>query len=137
MQLRTEANRSSVCRSRRGAAFRKPHHSRFPAHSPGIQWHRESSRTCFEGPFGEVIRATGPMSNPNPFRFSTKYHDVETDLIYYGYRYYNATTGSWVSRDPISEKGGVNIYSFVVNDPLRRWDSIGQFPNPKRGQPID
>ena len=30
------------------------------------------------GPFGEVIRATGPMAKENPFRFSTKYQDEET-----------------------------------------------------------
>ena len=37
------------------------------------------------GPFGEVLRATGPMAKVNPFRFSTKYQDDETDLLYYGY----------------------------------------------------
>ena len=36
------------------------------------------------GPFGELIRATGPMAKLNPFRFSTKYDDDESDL-YYGY----------------------------------------------------
>jgi len=57
------------------------------------------------GPFGEVIRATGPMAKGNPFRFSTKYQDDETDLLYYGYRYYNASTGRWLSRDPFDESG--------------------------------
>ena len=32
------------------------------------------------GPFGEVLRATGPMAKANPFRFSAKYQDDETDL---------------------------------------------------------
>src|SRR6267154_3801299 len=40
------------------------------------------------GPFGETIRITGSASG-NPCRFSTKYSDVETDFLYYGYRYYN------------------------------------------------
>jgi hypothetical protein len=35
------------------------------------------------GPFGEIIRATGPMAKFNPLRFSTKYQDEETDLVYY------------------------------------------------------
>jgi RHS repeat-associated protein len=48
------------------------------------------------GPFGEVIRATGPMAKANPFRFSTKYQDDETDLAHYGYRYYSASTGKGV-----------------------------------------
>jgi RHS repeat-associated protein len=57
------------------------------------------------GPFGELIRATGPMAKLNPFRFSTKYQDDENDLLYYGYRYYNASTGRWLSKDPITELG--------------------------------
>ena len=69
------------------------------------------------GPFGEVIRATGPMAEANPFRFSTKYQDAETDLLYYGYRYYRADTGRWLSRDPIMEHGGLNLYGFVLNNP--------------------
>jgi hypothetical protein len=39
------------------------------------------------GPFGELIRASGPIAKLNPFRFSTKYEDDETDLVYYGSRY--------------------------------------------------
>jgi YD repeat-containing protein len=36
------------------------------------------------GPFGEVLRQTGPMAKANPFRFSTKYQDDETHLLCYG-----------------------------------------------------
>src|SRR5207237_10855953 len=44
------------------------------------------------GPFGELIRASGFLSKSHLFRFSTKYQDDETDLNYYGYRYYAAST---------------------------------------------
>jgi RHS repeat-associated protein len=57
------------------------------------------------GPFGEVIRTTGPLAKANPLRFSTKYQDDESDLLYYGYRYYKGSTGNWVSRDPVDERG--------------------------------
>jgi RHS repeat-associated protein len=77
------------------------------------------------GPFGEVIRATGPMAKLNPFRFSTKYDDDETDQLYYGYRYYNPSTGRWLSRDPIEENGGLNIYAFVKNNPIIAVDICG------------
>ena len=70
------------------------------------------------GPFGEVIRATGPMAKANPFRFSTKYQDEESDLLYYGYRYYNASTGRWISRDPEEEGGSLNAFAFVENNSL-------------------
>lgn len=53
------------------------------------------------GPFGELLRATGPMAKANPYRFSTKYHDDESDLLYYGYRSYNPNLGRWLSRDPL------------------------------------
>ena len=42
-----------------------------------------------------------------------------------GHRFYNPTTGRWLSRDPIVEKGGLNIYGFVSNDPLDRYDHLG------------
>ena len=34
----------------------------------------------------------------------------------YGFRYYSPQMGRWVSRDPIGERGGVNLYGFVGND---------------------
>jgi len=77
------------------------------------------------GPFGELIRSTGPMAKANPFRFSTKFQDDETDLLYYGYRYYNGSTGRWISRDPIEERGGLNLYAFVRNNPLSSIDARG------------
>ena len=77
------------------------------------------------GPFGEVIRATGPMARANPFRFSTKFQDDETDLLYYGYRYLNTATGRWLSRDPIEEKGGINLYCFIGNDACDKADYFG------------
>jgi uncharacterized protein RhaS with RHS repeats len=45
------------------------------------------------GPFGEPLCVYGTMSKINPFRFSTKYTDDETGLLYYGYRYYSPSLG--------------------------------------------
>ena len=47
-------------------------------------------------PFGNIIRSTGPAADDNPFRFSTKYHDDETGLVYYGFRYYDPVLGRWL-----------------------------------------
>ena len=69
------------------------------------------------GPFAEPIRASGPMAKANPIRFSTKYTDYQSGLVYYGYRYYGPTIGRWPSRDPIGEVGDENLYGFVENDP--------------------
>ena len=43
----------------------------------------------------------------------------------YGYRYYDPLTGRWPNRDPIEEDGGDNLYGFVGNDGVDRWDPIG------------
>ena len=86
---------------------------------------RSASAIYEYGPFGELIRATGSMAEKNPFRFSTKFADKGTGLIYYGMRYYNPTTGRWISRDPIGEQGGLNLYGFVGNDPIGGFDLIG------------
>jgi len=77
------------------------------------------------GPFGEVIRATGPMAKANPFRFSTKYQDDESDMLYYGHRYYKPSMGTWPSRDPIQEDGGFNIYGLVGGDCINKADLLG------------
>jgi RHS repeat-associated protein len=63
------------------------------------------------------------------FRFSTKYmdHEVETrgGIYYYGYRHYSPELGRWLSRDPIGEEGGVNLYGMVGNDAVNLWDLLG------------
>ena len=45
--------------------------------------------------------------------------------LYYGYRYYAPGFGRWVSRDPIREKGGHNLYGMTGNAPLTRLDRLG------------
>ena len=77
------------------------------------------------GPFGELLRATCPLAREFNFLFSTKYFDWETGLYYYGHRYYNPTTGRWLSRDPIVEGGGLNLYGFVRNNPVNYYDHLG------------
>jgi RHS repeat-associated protein len=77
------------------------------------------------GPFGQLIRANGTLAKINPFRFSTKYADDETDLLYYGFRYYNPLTGRWPNRDPMGEVGGLNAYCFLKNDTRNKIDLLG------------
>ncbi len=47
-----------------------------------------------------------------------------------GLRSYSAQFGRWVNRDPIEEKGGINLYVFSGNDALDQFDLIGlSWPN--------
>jgi RHS repeat-associated protein len=77
-------------------------------------------------PYGNTISKTGALADVNPFRFSTKYSDQETGLLYYGHRYYQPESGRWISRDPIAEKGGFNILAFCANSPAYRVDPFGK-----------
>ena len=94
-----------------------------------------------------TVEAAGPFGHELcPFRFSSKYRDVETGLYYYGYRYYSPETGRWPSRDPLGDQvflkermkevpqtirerlareGLGPLYQFVGNDPVNRWDWLG------------
>ncbi len=78
------------------------------------------------GPFGELLRTTGPMAKPNPLRFSTKYEDDGTDLLYYGYRYCSGSTGRWPSHDPAEEDAGPDLYAFLSGDALNNVDLLGR-----------
>jgi len=92
------------------------------------------------GPFGELVQQTGIMAKNNPIRFSTKYQDDESDFLYYGYRYYKPSTGTWPNRDPLGdygvklmqngnaytrEKCSLNLYAFDDNDAIDEIDLLG------------
>jgi len=77
------------------------------------------------GPFGEPIRVSGLAATLNPFRFSTKRTCNTTDLVLYEYRAYSPCLGRWMSRDPVEETGGGNLYEFVFGNPLNNFDRLG------------
>lgn len=74
-------------------------------------------------PFGNRIVNEGSFESP--FGFSTKYQDKESKLYYYGYRFYQAEHGRWLSKDPIEESGGENLFGFVKNDGINLVDFRG------------
>lgn len=76
-------------------------------------------------PYGNIIYESGSYADENPFRFSTKYHDDETGLVYYGYRYYYPELGRWINRDPSGEGAGINLYLSVQNNLVNQNDFLG------------
>jgi len=68
-------------------------------------------------PFGQ------PVSGSEKYGFTGKEHD-ETELMYFGARYYKLSTGRFINVDPI--KDGINWYSYVENNPLTRVDPDGR-----------
>ncbi|WMB14224.1 RHS repeat domain-containing protein [Akkermansia muciniphila] len=78
-------------------------------------------------PYGGLVTSEGNMAQENKFRFSCEYMDDELGLIYYNYRHLNPRDGRWISRDPIAEQGGWNLFAFVGNNGVNRWDYLGEF----------
>lgn len=66
-------------------------------------------------PYGNLVSSSGTLADDNPYRFSTKYADEETGLVYYGFRFYSPSLGRWLNRDPIGEVGGLNLYACCMN----------------------
>ncbi len=79
-------------------------------------------------PFGAVTAGTpsGTAVPANPLQWSSEVYDSELDLVYYNYRHYSPTLGRFLSRDPIAEQGGRNLYAFVKNSPTSKRDILGR-----------
>jgi RHS repeat-associated protein len=76
-------------------------------------------------PYGNVITSTGIYAATNPFRFSTKWFDPETGLGNWTFRYYSPRLGRWLSRDPIGEAGGLNLFLSLANSAVCHVDVLG------------
>jgi RHS repeat-associated protein len=73
--------------------------------------------------FGFMTASTG--SATNWFRYSARQFDSDTALYYNRARYYDPTTGRFLSEDPIGFKGGINFYAYVRGNPVGRTDPLG------------
>lgn len=83
--------------------------------------------------FGNLMSKTGTLDQP--FKFSTKIYDEKVGLSYYGYRFYSPVFGRWLTRDPIGEMGGINLYIHNQNNSINFFDPMGLL-NPKGGWPL-
>ncbi len=61
---------------------------------------------------------------PN-FGFAGMYFHQPSQLSLTRFRPYSSTLGRWLTRDPIAEAGGSNLYAYCANDPISIIDSLG------------
>jgi RHS repeat-associated protein len=76
-------------------------------------------------PFGSTT--VGGTASNNPSQYTGRENDG-TGLYYYRARYYNPTTGRFLSEDPIGFMAGANFYAYVGGNPLRYRDPFGLSP---------
>ena len=80
------------------------------------------------GPFGENLRPRSTNILRCSIGWSTKYTDEETGIVSYQIRPYQPQLGRWMSRDPIGETGGRNLYGFIDNVSVSEIDILGLTP---------
>ena len=73
-------------------------------------------------PFGGVTQA-GIITNP--LQWSSEVYDAELGMVYYNFRFYNPRDGRWISREPIGDKVGANLYAFMGNTIIQNVDILG------------
>ena len=77
-------------------------------------------------PFGEAEIADNPVVEQN-FRFPGQYYDKETGLHYNWHRYYDPSTGRYLTPDPIGLDGGMNLFVYAGANPVGFSDPRGLF----------
>jgi RHS repeat-associated protein len=76
--------------------------------------------------FGKLTNSSGSLTNP--FRYTARDFDIETNLQFSRARYYDPAVGRFLNEDPIAFNGGGNFYRYVYNSPIGLADAMGLSP---------
>ena len=81
-------------------------------------------------PYGELIASTGTLDNPFTWQGEQGLMDEGNGLYYDLARFYDSSSGRFLSRDPIRRVGprSINPYQYAYNNPLRYVDATGLSP---------
>lgn len=74
-------------------------------------------------PFGRATQLQGTLS-PD-FQYASYYMHAPSGLSIALNREYSSTLGRWLSRDPMEEEAGNNLYAYVMNNPISYSDPLG------------
>jgi RHS repeat-associated protein len=75
-------------------------------------------------PWGRRTKVSGDLDAD--FGYTGHYYHPPSGLHLALYRAFSAELGRWISRDPIYEMGGLNLYAYVQNNPVDEADPLGE-----------
>jgi RHS repeat-associated protein len=73
-------------------------------------------------PYGNLT--SDPDKKPE-FGYAGMHYHAPSGLYLTKYRAYDPQSGRWLSRDPIGEAGGINLYAYVGGNPVSYIDPLG------------
>ena len=74
-------------------------------------------------PYGAQVKLSGDSNSD--LGYARYFGQTSQGLAFALYRAYTPTGGRWLSRDPIGESGGLNLYQYAGGDPVNRLDPSG------------
>ncbi|HET9406396.1 MAG TPA: RHS repeat-associated core domain-containing protein [Candidatus Sulfotelmatobacter sp.] len=77
--------------------------------------------------YGRTTASSGTVTNP--YRFAGREFDSETSIYYNRARYYDESTGRFLSEDPAKFGGGIDFYGYANNNPAIFVDPSGLAPD--------
>jgi RHS repeat-associated protein len=83
-------------------------------------------------PYGQVTETFISGSIPSDFQYAKYFLHTASGLNLMPYRAYSPNKGRWLSRDPLGELAGPNLYEYTSNNPMNTTDFLGLFA----GKPV-
>jgi RHS repeat-associated protein len=89
-----------------------------------------SARVLTDGTGGTIsstrFETFGTSDSPLPdLQFANIAYEAGTRLYFANARFYDATTGSFISKDPLGINAGANSFIYCTQDPVNRKDPLG------------
>jgi RHS repeat-associated protein len=83
--------------------------------------------------YGKTARNNG--TGDTDYRYAGLWYHPQSTLNLAKFRAQDPATGRWINRDPIREKGGLNLYGYVKQNPIVGIDIYGLWPAPPPSVP--